>query len=550
MKTALLPRALNLASALILFVVSPLVRAQYTELHNFNWHQEGANPNLPALLAQGLDGSLYGTLQSQLFHDGSVFSCQLDGTVLDLYDFTGLPDGNTPQSGLSLGWDGNLYGTTETGGTSNKGTVFKYRDGVTTILYSFTDGPDGAYPWAPPIQAPDGNIYGTTFNGTTPGTAYRITASGVFSVIANLPSKTQAPLILGTDGNLYGTTQYGGTSNQGTVFQISLKAKPKLKIIHSFSSSGTDGLHPAGPVLQAADGKLYGTTPWGGTNSLGTVYVMSTSGGGYKVLHNFQNSGGVTDGENPSAGVVQGSDGFLYSVAVAGGVNGLGTLFRIDTKGKNFQKLWDFTNAIAGQSGDTPMSTPTLHTNGIIYGTTEHGGTQFPGYGVLYSYNAGLKPFASLVVITSGYVNNAVGIIGQGFSNATGVSFGNGPGQIVPINDTAAIVVPLAGAMTGTIKVHEPTGDLVTPQTFNVLPTISDFNPKSGPVGTQITITGMSLKQTTSVKIGNVTLGPGVFTVVSDTEVTATVPQTVSPAKVSLKTKGGSAIARGKFTIQ
>ena len=62
--------------------------------------------------------------------------------------------------------------------------------------------------------------------------------------------------------------------------------------------------------------------------------------------------------------------------------------------------------------------------------------------------------------------------------------------------------------------------------------------------------TGMSLKQTTSVKIGNVTLGPGVFNVISDTQVTATVPQTVSPAKVSLKTKGGSAIARGSFTIQ
>jgi len=545
MNTISLHRYLRLAAALVLFVVSPMLLAQYTQLHNFNNHAEGSNPNSPALLAQGLDGSLYGTLQVNLSFDGSVFNCAPDGTVADLYNFLGKPDGNTPQSGLSLGWDGNFYGTTVRGGTSDSGTVFKYRDGVETPLYSFTNGVDGAFPWAPPIQAPDGSIYGVTYNGTNQGRAYKINpTTGAFSVIAIAPSETVAPLILGTDGNLYGTTQYGGTFNRGTVFQLTTKGK--LKIIHSFSTNGTDGTGPIGPVLQAADGKLYGTTSAGGTFGLGTVYVLSTSGGGYKILHHFQNSGGVLDGENPPAGMVQGSDGFLYSVAPLGGGNSQGTFFKINTKGTTFAVLHDFGTI----DGDTPRSTPVLHTNGIIYGTTNHGGTQFPGYGVLYSYNANLKPFASLVIITSGHVGDAAGILGQGFLSATGVSFGNGPGQLIPINDTSAIVSPLAGAMTGPIRVHIPTGDLTTPQTYKVLPSISDFNPKSGPVGTVITITGMSLYQTTSVKIGNVTLGPGVFTVVSDTQVTATVPQTVSPAKVSLKTKGGSAIARGAFTTQ
>jgi len=550
MRTLSLHRHLCLVTALVLLVASPVVQAQYTELHNFNNHAEGSNPNNPALLAQGLDGSLYGTLPINLGFDGSVFSCAPDGTVADLHNFLGKPDGNNPQSGLSLGWDGNFYGTTVRGGTFDSGTVFMYRDGVETTLYSFSGGTDGGFPWAPPIQAPDGNIYGVTYNGSSPGRAYKVNpATGAFSVIAILPSQTTAPLILGTDGNLYGTTQYGGTSNRGTVFQLTTKGK--LKIIHSFNTDGVDGTGPVSPVLEAADGKLYGTTAAGGAFGLGTVWGgMSTGGAGYKILHSLQNSAGVTEGENPSAGVVQGSDGFLYSVAELGGANSSGTLFRVNAKGTTFQKLWDFSNINAGQSGDTPRSTPTLHTNGIIYGTTSHGGTQFPPYGVLYSYKANLKPFVSLVVITSGLVNNAVGIIGQGFLSATGVSFGNGPGQIVPINDTAAVVVPLPGAMSGPIKVHEPTGDLVTPQTFKVLPSISDFNPKSGPVGTVITITGMSLKQTTSVKIGKVTLGAGGFNVISDTQVTATVPATVSPAKVSLKTKGGSAIARGAFTIQ
>lgn len=537
MENVMPPSYRMLAITLFLFAVSPFLPAQYTELHNFDWHSEGANPNGPALLAQGLDGSLYGTLQTQLSHPGTVFSYQLNGTIVDLSNFLGMPDGDTPQSGLSFGWDGNFYGTTVRGGTSNKGTVFKCRDGVTTILYSFTDAADGAFPWAPPIQAADGNIYGVTYNGTTPGTAYKITRSGAFTVIANLPSRTTAPLILGTDGNLYGTTSGGGTFNQGTAFRLSPKGA--LKIIRNFGATGTDGRNPGGPLLQAADGKLYGTTPNGGTNGFGTVFAMSTSGGGYKVLHHFH----AIDGENPAAGMVQGSDGFLYSVATRGGGNSQGTLFKINTTGTTFTVLHDFATA----NGDTPMSTPVLHTNGIIYGTTNHGGSQLPSYGVLYSYNAGLNPFASLVVITSGHVGDAIGILGQGFSSATGVSFGNGAGHIIPISDTAAAVFPDPGAMTGPIKVHIPTGDLVTPQTFRVLPTISAFNPKSGPVGTVITITGMSLKQTTSVTIGRVAAS---FIVDSDTQVRATVGSGAVTGKVTLKTRGGAATGPGVFTVQ
>ena len=523
-----------------LVALSALVHAQtYTQLYNFNCAKDGCNPGLPALFAQGEDGSLYGTLPSGGTHgDGTVAGYALSGAFSTVYNFGGV-DGFVPQSGLILGFDGNFYGTTTNGGTPGKGTAFKVSGGVVTVLHEFTNGTDGGYPWVPPIQAPDGNIYGITYNGTTPGILYRITPSGVFSVITSVPSETVAPLILGADGKLYGTTPNGGTYNAGTVFQLTLGTKPKLKIIHSFNSS-VEGANPAGPVMQGIDGRLYGTTRWGGSVGRGTAYSMSTAGGTVKLLHNFQ---GTTDGTNPSAGFVQGSDKYLYSVAASGGANSYGTLFKLNTTGTTFAVLHNFDKT----TGAYPSATPTLHTNGKIYGVTTTGGTQYSAYGVIYGFDNGLKPFASLVVLWSGKVGMQVGILGQGFSTATGVKFGTGAGTFNVISDTYMIAKVAAGATTGNVTVLEPGGNLVTPQVFKVIPTVSTFAPASGTVGTQVVITGMSLTQTTSVSFGGVKATS--FTVNSNIQVTATVPTGAKTGKVTIVTKGGSAVAPGTFTV-
>lgn len=60
-------------------------------------------------------------------------------------------------------------------------------------------------------------------------------------------------------------------------------------------------------------------------------------------------------------------------------------------------------------------------------------------------------------------------------------------------------------------------------------------------------ITGMSLTQTTGVTFGGVKAIT--FTVKSDTQVTATIPTGAKMGNVTVKTKGGSATAPGKFTV-
>ena len=187
-----------------------------------------------------------------------------------LHSFNLLPNGGDPEAALVQGNDGYLYGTTRIGGTNGgAGTVFRIsRNGVLTTLYHFTGGSDGASPTAGLVQGSDGNFYGTTS----------------------------------------GTTSAGGGSNYwGTVFRISTNGV--LITLHSFTGT-SDGAYPTG-LVQGRDGYLYGTTPEGGGANYvgaGTVFRISTNGA-LTTLYSFS---GATDGASPQAGLVQGSDGYLY----------------------------------------------------------------------------------------------------------------------------------------------------------------------------------------------------------------------------------------------
>jgi len=524
----------RLFAAFWLMLIATFAPAQtYTDIYDL-FQPTGSAPGSPNAIAQGLDANLYSTMPSSFPGEGTTVVSPVIGPVVETHYFDGT-DGYQPMSGLTLGMDGNFYGTTYIhSGTGPYGEVFQVTPtGTVTVLYGFSDTTDGEGPWAPPIMAADGNLYGVTQG--SPSVAYRILMpAGTFSVLANLPSNSIAPLIVGADGNFYGTTVKGGTFNEGTVFQLTKKGV--LKIIYNFGANGTDGLTPDGALLQGEDGKLYGMTYWGGSVGLGTIYSMTTSGGAYKILHNFT---GSSDGSNPPATLVQGSDNFLYGATYFGGSLGDGVFFKMNTTGTNFKVIHAFDGK---GSGGNPVSNLLLHTNGTIYGWAATG----PAEGCLYSMNVGLKPFASLVVLNSGRVGTKVGIIGQGFTTATGVKFGTGTGTFTVVSDTYMTVAPAPGATTGKVTVLEPSGNLVTPQTFKVTPSIKLFSPTSGTVGTAVIITGQSLTQTSAVKFGTVAAP---FTVNSDTKVTATVPTGAVTGKISITTPGGMATSTTNFTV-
>ena len=95
----------------------------------------------------------------------------------------------------------------------------------------------------------------------------------------------------------------------GTIYQLTPSGK--LTTIYQF-----DGPHGSFPLVQAADGNLYGTTAGFGFVNYGTIFKIVPSGDfALTLLFSFD----AIDGAYPYAGLVQGSDRFGEIKAIVGG---------------------------------------------------------------------------------------------------------------------------------------------------------------------------------------------------------------------------------------
>ena len=247
------------------------------------------------------------------------------------------------------------------------------------------DGTNGYKPNSPLIQGVDGNFYGTTGGGgaNNNGTIFKITPSGTITTLYSFCSQTNCTdgegpndgLILGTDGNFYGTTIAGGTGTTycgagcGTAFKITPAGV--LTTLHSFCIESTclDGDEPIAGLAQGTDGNFYGTVPYGGANDGGTVFKMTPSGT-VTTLYAFCAQTNCVDGQGPRAALIQATNGAFYGTTANGGANGYGEVFRITSSG-TFSVLHSFDLS----DGYGPTAALIQVSNGTIYGTTSSGGT-------------------------------------------------------------------------------------------------------------------------------------------------------------------------------
>jgi uncharacterized repeat protein (TIGR03803 family) len=361
-------------------------------LPKFNFHVPRRAASIPCAILFLLTAAAMPAAQAQ--------------TLTVIHRFTGGADGAEPVAGVTVDAAGNFYGTASSGGTrqgacvgAGCGTVFKEtRRGSAWLLsplYNFAGGNDGVSPSAGVIIGPDGTLFGTTMMGGGGGCFGR--GCGIVFNLRPPASVCKSALCPWTEtvlyrftggndggnpgsgnlifdhaGNIYGTTQRGGTSDAGTVYELSRSGGGWTEtVLYSFQQNATDGAVPNAGVIFDQAGNLYGTTIGGGSYGNGTVFELTPSGPGWteKSIYSFQ---AESDGAGPYAGVIFDQSGNLYGATISGGPENGGTVFELSPSGGQswtFTLLYGFSALIGGAPG--PASSLIMDRSGNLYGTTE-----------------------------------------------------------------------------------------------------------------------------------------------------------------------------------
>jgi uncharacterized repeat protein (TIGR03803 family) len=175
-------------------------------------------------------------------------------------------------------------------------------------------------------------------------------------------------LIQGSDGNFYGAAQDSmegsSTPSGGTVFSVTPAGK--FTLLHTFAP-GTNKAYLNGNlpslVAEGSDGKIYGTTLFGGVGGCngycgsGVLYRVSKTGTGFQVLNRFCSLSNCADGGGGP--LVPGIDGNLYGASFQGGTGscgsfyqGCGTIFRVTPSTGAYDVVFNFP----GSTDEFPSS--------------------------------------------------------------------------------------------------------------------------------------------------------------------------------------------------
>jgi uncharacterized repeat protein (TIGR03803 family) len=446
-------------------------------------------------------------------------------------------DLSNPAGPLVQGFNGNFYGIDRGGAPSpDKGFAFEVGpDGFIFLQGNLHSGTQGFT--AGLLQATDGNLYGTTLGGHFPGFCFGVGCGTVFEVTAANELNTVylfcarghcpdgsipvGPLVQAANGNIYGTTQDGGANDEGTVFELSPRGALTAPLYSFCSQPGcTDGSMPSG-LIQGTYGRIYGTTTGGGANGLGTFFEL-TAGGKLTTLYSFCSQPECA-GQIGALGLIQANNGNFYGATKNGGANGAGTVFEITPEGE-LTTLYTFCSQPECADGSQPNGVIQA-TDGNFYGTTSAGGISprpdCPHCGTVFELTpegklTTLYDFCSQESCTDGV--NPVGALVQGtdgsFYGVTGSS---------PVSD--GTVFSLSVGLGPFLE---------------TLPTL-------GKVGTVVIILGNNLTNAISVTFNGT---PATFTVVSDTEIEAAVPiGATGCGKVKVTTPSGTLTSDVDFQI-
>jgi uncharacterized repeat protein (TIGR03803 family) len=292
-----------------------------------------------------------------------------------------------------------------------------------TTLASF-DTTTGSSPSSKLLVDSAGNLYGTTEGGIGgQGTVFKMTAANNYA-ISTLASfnglngaQPNGGLIADAAGNLYGTTIYGGANSVGTAYKLDASNNYALTTLATLTFNGPN--EPYTGLIADAAGNLYGTT---GGDGFGTVYKLTASNSyALSTLVHFNG----TNGNLPFSGLIADAVGNLYGTTVGGGPSNHGTVFMLNAANNYALTTLAFFD---GTNGAKPGELA-FDAAGNLYGTTADSGPNNGDQGTVFKLDASNHFALSTLVIFHNTTSATIGVIPRGLiADAAGNLYGTTEG--------------------------------------------------------------------------------------------------------------------------
>ena len=484
-------------------------------------------------LAQDNAGDIFGTTKAGgAYGAGSVFEIKDTNGVfsgpITLASFkSGSATGNTPFYGVTLDASGNLFGVTSSGAAFGAGAVFEITNtsgtyATTPLLVAAIGTVDGE-PLSGLVADATGDLFGETNYGSGGyGEVYElVNTSGTYSAPEALASFNSSDgtnpfggLYIDSAGNLFGTTELGGTSNDGSVFEITYLGSGTYATVPETLASfnGTDGVTPTGNLIADANGDLFGTTEAGGQGALagsGVVFeIASTGSGTYSstptVIADLASStAGIAE---PISSLVMDTAGDLYGLTALGGASSGGVLYEIANLGGGAYLSTPIVAAGSipdDASGSSPGTGLLIDAAGNIYGESTDGGAS--GGGTVFQFGLPTAVVGSTAVVAT----NTLTQVGTAQNGQTIEVSGSGG-----TSGDSVTVYAMDNGNTFTVGTATVSGDGTfdinsTPTTFaDGTYTLSEYdNTASGPVAVTGTAIVTATPPTDLAQVGTTSAG-------------------------------------------
>jgi photosystem II stability/assembly factor-like uncharacterized protein len=500
-----------------------------------------------------------------------------------MYGFSFARNGSTLYAGTSSG----VHRSSDDGATwtaINSGIQFTWVNAVAAVsngsgvtLFAGAGGvlksTDNGATWAPAsngITSIGVSALATVPNGSGGSDLYAGTNQGVFrssdlgaswtdvsfpySIVRALEVTPTGTILAGTENDVFRSTDGGATwvdRNAGTApldFAKNLQGAQGTSVFAGTSPVGISKSTDDGLTWVDSNNGIYDMD----VNSMSVI--PNGSGGSTVVAGTYS---GIFVSTQDGAGWQSVEPRFMpLEVVLAPNGNGQ------DVFGGGFNGIWKSTNyGATWASVGGPLATQivrgmastgggtTLFAGGDpfgIYRSTDHGITWTPA-------NTGIGDTRITTLLSPDGVNLFAGGAGGVYrstdngntwaSVATGLSVG--VNRLVVAADGATLLAGTSGL--GVWK--RPLSEMIQvqpPPPPPPAPSIASFTPTSGPVGTLVTVNGSNFGGASAVTFGG---APSSYTVLSSSQIRATVPPNAATGRVTVTTAGGTATSSGDFTV-